>query len=67
MEFFAELVPQALDPAAALVLVAAWLLPRRRVLGWSLGFERRKAFAGTAVFDAEGTLVACAQAIWIAI
>ncbi len=37
------------------------------VLGWSLGLERRKAFAGTAVFDAQGSLVAKAKAVWIAI
>ena len=37
------------------------------ILGWPLGFERRKAFAGTAVFDHEGQLCAAAQAVWIAL
>jgi hypothetical protein len=37
------------------------------VLGWPLGFERRKAFAGTAIFDAEGQLCAAAKATWIAL
>lgn len=37
------------------------------ILGWSLGIERRKAFAGTAVFDSQGAVVARAKAVWIAI
>lgn len=38
-----------------------------RVIGWSLGTERRKAFAGTALIDSQDTVVAVARAIWIAI
>ena len=37
------------------------------ILGWPLGTERRKAFAGTAIFDAEGHLCAAAKATWIAL
>lgn len=37
------------------------------IVGWPLGFERRKAFAGTAVYNAEGKLCAAARAIWIAL
>ena len=33
--------------------------------GWRIGVERRKHFAGTAVFDLDGQLVARARAIWI--
>lgn len=37
------------------------------VLGWPMGYERRKAFAGTAIFDSQGALCAAARAIWIAL
>lgn len=37
------------------------------VIGWPMGKEGRKAFAGTAVFNASGELVASAKAVWIAI
>jgi hypothetical protein len=37
------------------------------VIGWPLGKEGRKAFAGTAVFTASGDLVARAKAVWIAV
>lgn len=37
------------------------------VVGWPMGQEGRKAFAGTAVFDASGDLVASAKAVWIAV
>ena len=40
---------------------------RAVILGWPLGFERRKAFAGTAVFNSRGELCAAAKAIWIAL
>lgn len=35
------------------------------VVGWAMGSERRKHFAGTALFDPEGRLVAVASATWI--
>jgi len=35
------------------------------VTGWRIEVERRKHFAGTAVFDADGDLVARAKAVWI--
>lgn len=35
------------------------------VIGWTLGVERRKHFAGTALFDSQGTLYAVAQQTWI--
>ncbi len=37
------------------------------VVGWSLGGERRKHFAGSAIFDAAGTVLAAARATWIRI
>ncbi len=35
------------------------------VVGWELGREGRKLFAGTALFDAAGTLCALARQTWI--
>lgn len=35
------------------------------VIGWTLGNEGRKFYAGTALFDARGELCACAKAVWI--
>jgi hypothetical protein len=35
------------------------------VTGWRIGIERRKHFAGTALFDADGTLCAYAHQTWI--
>jgi len=37
------------------------------VTAWSMGGEGRKRLAGTAVFNAKGTLVAMAKATWITI
>ncbi len=37
------------------------------VAGWSLGSERRKHFAGSAIFDATGAVLAAARATWIRI
>jgi hypothetical protein len=34
------------------------------VIGWQIGSEGRKLFAGTALFDAHGTLCAAARATW---
>lgn len=34
------------------------------VTGWQIGTEGRKLFAGTALFDAGGTLLAAARATW---
>jgi hypothetical protein len=34
------------------------------VIGWSLGTEGRKRFAGSAVYDARSQLVAQARAVW---
>ena len=36
------------------------------VVAWPLGGERRKLYAGTAVFSADGALLARARATWIA-
>jgi hypothetical protein len=36
------------------------------VTGWQIGHEGRKMFAGTALFDQNGTLLAAARATWIA-
>jgi hypothetical protein len=38
---------------------------RHVVTGWRIDVERKKHFAGTAVFDLEGRLVARAKAVWI--
>ncbi|MEX1255645.1 MAG: hypothetical protein WEE64_15015 [Dehalococcoidia bacterium] len=35
------------------------------VTGWPLGDERRKRFAGSALFDEDGSLVACARSTWV--
>jgi hypothetical protein len=35
------------------------------VIGWTIGHEGRKHFAGTALFDAQGALCAYAKAVWI--
>jgi len=35
------------------------------VTGWRIDVERKKHFAGTAIFDAAGELVARAKAVWI--
>jgi hypothetical protein len=35
------------------------------VIGWSMGHEGRKHFAGTALFNAHGELCACAKSVWI--
>jgi len=35
------------------------------VMGWAQGREGRKAYCGTAVYDAEGTVCAAAGATWI--
>jgi hypothetical protein len=35
------------------------------VIGWPLGREGRKLFAGTAVFGQDGELRACAREVWI--
>jgi hypothetical protein len=35
------------------------------VIGWSMGQEGRKHYAGTALFDAHGNLCACAKSVWI--
>lgn len=35
------------------------------VVGWPLGRDGRKGYAGTAVFSAAGELLACARATWI--
>jgi hypothetical protein len=35
------------------------------VIGWRIGIERRKHFAGTALFDDTGTLYAMARQTWI--
>jgi hypothetical protein len=37
------------------------------VLGWSEGSERRKHFAGTAIFGDQGELLALARATWISL
>jgi hypothetical protein len=37
------------------------------VMGWALGREGRKAFCGTAVYDAKGEVCAAAAATWIQI
>ena len=35
------------------------------VIGWRIGVEGRRHYAGTAVFDASGTLSAYAKAVWV--
>jgi hypothetical protein len=37
------------------------------VTGWRIGVERRKHFAGTAIFDESGTLCALAHSVWIGV
>ncbi len=37
------------------------------VLGWSLGIQGRKAFAGTAIYDLHGKVCAVAKAVWITV
>lgn len=34
------------------------------VTGWQIGIDGRKLFAGTALFDADGTVLAAAKATW---
>jgi hypothetical protein len=36
------------------------------VIGWSLGDEGRKHYAGTALFTGDGELLARAKSTWIA-
>ena len=36
------------------------------IIGWTIGEEGRKRFAGTALFDAQGEMCASAKAVWIA-
>jgi hypothetical protein len=36
-----------------------------RVIGWKLGSEGRKHYAGTAIFDEDGDLCAWARATWV--
>jgi hypothetical protein len=36
-----------------------------RVIGWKIGAEGRKHYAGTAIFDQEGELCARARATWV--
>jgi hypothetical protein len=50
---FQRLRPSAVDPAAEHV-----------VTGWQIGVDGRKMFAGTALFDADGGLLAAAKATW---
>jgi hypothetical protein len=38
---------------------------RHVVIGWPIGADGRKLFAGTALFTAEGELLGAARAIWI--
>lgn len=38
---------------------------RSVIIGWTLGSEGRKFYSGTALFNAERGLVACARATWI--
>jgi len=40
---------------------------RCTVVGWSLGRERRKRFAATALYGEDGTVLARAAQVWIAI
>jgi hypothetical protein len=35
------------------------------LLAWPLGVDGRKRHAGSALFDAEGRLLAAARALWI--
>jgi hypothetical protein len=35
------------------------------VIGWSLGEDGRKRYAGSALFDEAGTLLAAARSTWI--
>ena len=35
------------------------------VIGWKIGVEGRKHYAGTAIFDQDGELCARARATWI--
>jgi len=37
------------------------------VAGWSLGSERKKHYAASAIFDHSGTALAAARATWIRI
>lgn len=37
------------------------------VIGWPLGRDGRKIYAGTALFDASGRLFGCARQTWIAV
>jgi hypothetical protein len=35
------------------------------VVGWPLGEDGRKLFAGTALYGAEGNVIALARQVWI--
>jgi hypothetical protein len=50
----------------SLVLDAPPVLGEPHVVqGWVLGYEGRKVFTGSALYDADGRVLAVAQAIWI--
>ena len=37
------------------------------VIGWVVGSEGRKTFSGTALYDADGALLALARQVWVAL
>lgn len=59
--------PRVLGRLTAQVFACPPAGEKVRVVGWPLGIERRKAFAGTALIDSQDKVCAVAKAIWIAI
>lgn len=58
-------VPLVLGRMAAQILRLVQAEERHIVLGWALGHDGRKHYAGTALFDESGELVAKAFQTWI--
>ena len=59
--------PSVLGELAARVVGAVRVGEPCVVLGWALGGEGRKRFAGSVILGDDGTLRAVARAIWIAL
>jgi hypothetical protein len=60
-----ERAPVVLGRLQARLIAPLQVGKRYLVLGWPVGAEGRKHYAGTAIFSADGALHAYARAIWI--
>jgi len=57
--------PMVLGKMAAVIDRLPAVGEEHLVQGWSEGTEGRKVFTGSAIYDADGTVLAVAQATWI--